>query len=503
MRPGGGAAPAPPRYFRQDERERALRSGRPWFFLVEILRGRGGRAPGLSSAEGDEGVALLAGAQLHRLGEVGGVEHPACIDAGLVVDLQPALGNQPLAVLAGLRQSGAQHELGQADAVGDLGGAQRQRRQILAHAALLEDLARRRLGRGGRLGAMEQRRHLVREDDLRAVDLGPAERAEPLAFLDRQLGIELEEAPDIGVGGVAPELPELVRREHLVIEPDRAALRLAHLAPVRGGQQRRRQAEDLAVEHPARQVDAVDDVAPLVRAAHLQQTAITAVQLEEVIGLQDHVVEFEEAQRLLAIESRLHRLERQHPVHREVPADVAQEVEVVQVVKPLGVVAHHRAVRLIAVIEVAREDALHAGDVLIDLLGRQQRPLFRAEGGVAHLGGAAAHQRDRLVAGLLEPAQQHDVEQMAHMQRRRGGVIADIGGDHPLRQCRVEFLKVGAIRQEATLDDDAEEVRSGMVGHRACPYSTRPAVYPAGSQRGSHVEAGAGLGGGNDVGNLA
>ena len=42
---------------------------------------------------------------------------------------------------------------------------------------------------------------------------------------------------------------------------------------------------------------------------------------------------------------------------------------------------------------------------------------------------AAAHQRDRLVAGLLQPVQHHDLYERADMQRRRGAVEADIGGD--------------------------------------------------------------------------
>jgi hypothetical protein len=46
--------------------------------------------------------------------------------------------------------------------------------------------------------------------------------------------------------------------------------------------------------HAAAEVDAVDDVAPLIGAAHLQHAAVTLVQLDEIIGLQDHVVEFEE-----------------------------------------------------------------------------------------------------------------------------------------------------------------------------------------------------------------
>ena len=55
----------------------------------------------------------------------------------------------------------------------------------------------------------------------------------------------------------------------------------------------------------AAELDAVDDVAPLVGAAHLQDAAIAPRQLDEVVGLQDHVVELDEGQLLLALEPEL------------------------------------------------------------------------------------------------------------------------------------------------------------------------------------------------------
>ena len=54
-------------------------------------------------------------------------------------------------------------------------------------------------------------------------------------------------------------------------------------------------AEQLRVLEPAPEIDAGDDVAPLIGAAHLQPAAVAPVQLDEIVGLQDHVIEFEEA----------------------------------------------------------------------------------------------------------------------------------------------------------------------------------------------------------------
>ena len=74
------------------------------------------------------------------------------------------------------------------------------------------------------------------------------------------------------------------------------------------------------------QPDAGDDVAPLVGAADLQRAAVPLVQLHVVVGLQQHVAElgvgdavtFEPAPDRVAVE---------HHVHREVLADVAEELD--------------------------------------------------------------------------------------------------------------------------------------------------------------------------------
>ena len=82
-----------------------------------------------------------------------------------------------------------------------------------------------------------------------------------------------------------------------------------------------------------------------------------------------------------------------------------------------------------------------------------------AAGRVAHLGSAAAHQGDRPVAGLLQPAQHHDRHEMADMQRVRGAVVADVAGDAArLARQRVEPGRVGDLMEEAALLEDAQQV---------------------------------------------
>ena len=78
------------------------------------------------------------------------------------------------------------------------------------------------------------------------------------------------------------------------VEPDRTIDGLAHLGARGCGQERRGQRVELRRSHAVAEIDTVDDVAPLIGAAHLQAAAGALVKFDEIVGLQDHVVEFEE-----------------------------------------------------------------------------------------------------------------------------------------------------------------------------------------------------------------
>ena len=53
-------------------------------------------------------------------------------------------------------------------------------------------------------------------------------------------------------------------------------------------------------------------------------------QLAKIVSLEDHVVELEESQRLLALEPQLDRIERQHPVDREMRTYLAQQLDIAE-----------------------------------------------------------------------------------------------------------------------------------------------------------------------------
>ncbi len=82
-----------------------------------------------------------------------------------------------------------------------------------------------------------------------------------------------------------------------------------------------------------------------------------------------------------------------------------------------------------------------AGDVRLDLLGRQQQALLRLAARIADHAGAAADDRDRRVAEALQPRQPHHREQRADVQARRRRIEADVGGDAFGREQRRAALR--------------------------------------------------------------
>ncbi|MNV72818.1 hypothetical protein D3C71_1659330 [compost metagenome] len=68
-------------------------------------------------------------------------------------------------------------------------------------------------------------------------------------------GEELQEAVHVGVGGVDPELVELVRAGFFRCQPDCATFGLAEFGAIGFGDQRHGQAEHLLLMHAAGQID--------------------------------------------------------------------------------------------------------------------------------------------------------------------------------------------------------------------------------------------------------
>ena len=87
-------------------------------------------------------------------------------------------------------------------------------------------------------------------------------------------------------------------------------------------------------------------------------------------------------------------------------------------------------------VEEPRELSADAGDVRVDLLGRQQHPLLRLAARIADHPGAAADDRNRPVSESLQARERHHRQQAADVQTRRGRIEPDIrrhllGREHP------------------------------------------------------------------------
>ena len=147
-------------------------------------------------------------------------------------------------------------------------------------------------------------------------------------------------------------------------------------------------------------------------------------------------------------------------------AVVAEEFHVIETVEPVGIVDHDRVGRTVAKFEEVTERRLDACHVLGDLFIAKNLAHFLLARGVADLGGAATHEHDGFMAAELEPAQQHDRHQIAHVEARRGTVVADVG--HHGRRIfggAVHGLQIGALVDKAARLERAQEFGSGL-GHR-------------------------------------
>ena len=184
-----------------------------------------------------------------------------------------------------------------------------------------------------------------------------------------------------------------------------------------------------AAAHLADQLDAGGDVAPLVAAAGLQLAAFLVVQVEKVVGLQQHVAELGEGDAFFAVDAVAHRVLGDHVVDGEMLAGIAQEIDQRQRHQPVGVVHHPGRVAFDFEIEEVGQLFLDRLDVGLDLLARQQLALVGLSARVADHAGPAASQGNGMVPKALQARQRNQRDQVADMQAVGGGVEAVIDGD--------------------------------------------------------------------------
>ena len=220
-----------------------------------------------------------------------------------------------------------------------------------------------------------------------------------------------------------------------------------------------------AAQYAANQLLARQNVAPLVAASHLDGAVVVLRQVEEVVGLQQHVAELGERDAVFALfQPGAHRVALDHLVDRKMLADVAQEIHQVQGHQPIGIVQHERPVVRRKIEEPAQ---LHAdpGAVLLGLLFCQQGSLGALAAGIADQAGPAAHQHQRPVAMALGVGQRHHGNEAAEVEAVGRRIEADVHGAASLAEKGVQVV-AGHGLQEAAPTELLEEHTLAVGGHR-------------------------------------
>ena len=293
---------------------------------------------------------------------------------------------------------------------------------------------------------------------LRVVNASAFERFKRSDFFERQIGEETQEPPDIAVIRIAPILPEIEIGQRFFVEPNRACRCLAHLCAACRGDERRGQSEKLCAIHPAAKFNPVDDIAPLIRAAHLQAATMVPRQHHEIIGLKDHIVEFKEGERLFAFQPQLDRIKCQHTVDGEVRADRAEQIDIAELTKPIMIVDHDGVRRAITKGQEAFKNGANGGDVGGDGIIIQHPARFILARWVTNPRRSATHHNNRLAACLLKAAEHHDRHQAADVERRRRRVKPDIARNNGMRGQRIERFRIGCLMDITPFIEGAQKI---------------------------------------------
>jgi hypothetical protein len=207
------------------------------------------------------------------------------------------------------------------------------------------------------------------------------------------------------------------------------------------------------------QVDAGENIPPLVVPAHLQRAPPLAVQHQVVIGLEQLVVELDERQPLF--QALLVRLGSQHAVNAEMDADVAQKLDIAQGQQPVGVIHGHRAA--LVKVKVAVHLDVDALAVFPDRLLGQHLPHLGLAAGVADHRRPAARQKDGPMPGALQVHHGHNLHQASRVQADRGAVKTNVERDLFLGQHLAHRVLVGHLGDETALNQFVVNVHANLL----------------------------------------
>ena len=204
----------------------------------------------------------------------------------------------------------------------------------------------------------------------------------------------------------------------------------------------------LPAQPAAHQVDAGNNVAPLVVAADLQGAAVALRQFHEIVGLQEHVAELGVGNaRVVALQPAADGVALNHGIDRKVLAHVTKEADDVDPPRPVEIVRHDGAG---VALEIQKRLDLPPNpfDPAADHRLVVQPPFIVPERRVADQSRGAAEQQDRAVPLDLEAPQREQRDQVADVQAVGGGIEAAIKRAHPPGEMAAQPAFVGRLRHQ-------------------------------------------------------
>src|SRR5690348_2526377 len=242
----------------------------------------------------------------------------------------------------------------------------------------------------------------------------------------------------------------------------------------------------------ANEIDARQEIPPLVVAARLHRTVEMVEEMQEVDRLEDHVAELGVRDALGTVfQPRAHGLLGDHHIDGEVLADVAQVLDQRHLAEPVGVVHHHRAV-LALEREKRFELAANQLGVRVYLLSAEQHALLRFEAGVADHPGPAANQQQWAMPGALKVGQHHDRHEIADLQAWPRWIPPAIDREHA-RCRRLWQTALSHLADQAALLKHGDHILWGCLRLDHCSanlFLTSSVIYrtggilPAGAMHG-------------------
>ena len=217
------------------------------------------------------------------------------------------------------------------------------------------------------------------------------------------------------------------------------------------------------------EIDAGDDVSPLVGPPDLDRAVEVVVQPEVVVGLQEHVAELGEGDAVLGVDALLDALPGQHLVHRDVLADVAEELEHRDGLRPLPVVDERtRSVGAPGVeVDDPSELFLDPRDVVVQRVLVEQVAFVGPTGGVPDHARGATGECDGPVTGVLEPPQHDQPDEVADVEAVGGGIAPVVDPDRSRGHRLAERLAVGGVVDEVALLQVGDQI-AGLATGRWC-----------------------------------